>query len=80
VVIFDLSFVELKWNSRRPIRRRGYREAVMSQSPGLLQPWVSKWTTFSTRNKLRQLDTTALRLNWLFDSVTQGCRSGNPGL
>jgi len=58
--------------------RQSYREAVMSHSPGLLQPWVSQWTSFSTRNGLRQLDATALRLNGLFGSVTQGSRSGNP--
>ncbi len=33
-----------------------YREAVMSQSPGLLQPWVSKSISFSTRNGLRELE------------------------
>ena len=43
----------------------------MSQSPELFQPWVSKCTSLSTRNELRQLDATALRLNWLLNSVTQ---------
>jgi len=60
--------------------RQSYREAVMSHSPGFLQPWVSQWTSFSTRNGLRQLDATALRLKLIIQLITQGCRSANPGL
>src|SRR5258707_9537630 len=45
----------------------------MSQSPGLLQPWVSRCTSFSTRNGLRHLDATALRLK-------SGIQFRNPGL
>jgi hypothetical protein len=48
------------------------REAVPSQSPELLQLWLSKCRSFSTRNGLCQpVDATALRLNRPFLFVTQ---------
>jgi hypothetical protein len=39
-----------------------YREAVSSRSPGLLQPW-EKVSSLPTRNGLRPVGATALRLD-----------------
>jgi hypothetical protein len=57
------------------------REAVWSQSPGLLQPWVNGVICFSTRNGLRQLgvsfeDATALRLGSPFSLIRRRLQNG----
>jgi hypothetical protein len=83
-VAFSFAFLlrefKLEVQLSKQYERQSYREAVLSQSPGLLQPWVRKWTFFSTPNGLRQLDATALRLKLAIQFITQGCRSANPGL
>jgi hypothetical protein len=47
-----------------------YREAVTSQSPGLLQPWGGKQIIINPE-RVAPADATALRLNPLFNFVTR---------
>ena len=72
---FFISEFKLEVQLSKHYERQSYREAVMSHSPGLLRPWVGKWISFSTRNGLRQLDATALRLKLAIQFISQGCRS-----
>src|SRR6267142_4692013 len=68
---FVIGGFKFEFNALDKYQSHGYREAVTSQSPGLLQPWVRS-RSLSTRNGLRQRDATALRLNHPSNRLTQG--------
>jgi hypothetical protein len=48
------------------VRARCYREAVMSQSPGLLQPWGREEQIIINPVRVAPADATALRLDIAF--------------